>query len=390
MTNFLISKVVGENPNFEDNKIREKIGYLGGIVGIIVNILLFLVKLSIGILVSSIAVMADAFNNLSDAASSLITILGFKLANRPPDREHPYGHGRIEYISALIVAFMVMLVGVQFIKSSIERILDPKSVVFQLVPFLILLLSIAFKIYLSIFSKKLGDLIDSTSLKATAADALGDVFTTIVVLISLVSANFTSLPIDGYIGLLVAILIIFAGLSLIKETVSPLIGEAPDQELINNIKESVLAYKYITGVHDLVVHNYGPGRTMASIHAEFPSNIDVMEIHEVIDRAERELSDKLDLDLVIHMDPISMDTEEIIESRKEVESIIEDIPEIQSIHDFRIVGKDKNKNLIFDIVIDGNNIPLSEDKRIRDELIGKINEIRPDYNCIITVDREYI
>lgn len=302
LTNLLLKFATKENTNLLDNEVRGRVGYLAGIVGIIVNLILFIIKLTIGIIVSSIAVLADAFNNLSDAASSIITIVGFKLSNLPPDKEHPYGHGRIEYLSALIVAFMVMLVGFQFIKTSINRIMNPQAVVFEWIPFIILLVSILFKVWLSIFNKKLGDKISSSTLKATATDALGDVFTTSVVAISLLAALFTDMPIDGYIGILVAIAILYAGFSLVRETINPLIGEAPDEELINLIKDGVLSYEYITGVHDLIVHNYGHGRTMASIHAEFPADIDVMTIHEIIDKAERELSEKFELHLVIHMD----------------------------------------------------------------------------------------
>lgn len=389
LTDFLLKFVTKGNTNFSDNKVRGRVGYLSGVVGIVVNLILFIIKLTIGIIVSSIAVLADAFNNLSDAASSIITIIGFKLSNLPPDKEHPYGHGRIEYLSALIVAFMVMLVGFQFIKTSINRIMHPKAIVFEWTPFIVLLVSIFFKIWLSIFNKKLGDKISSSTLKATSTDALGDVFTTSVVAASLLTSLFTDLPIDGYIGVFIAIAIIYSGFNLVKETISPLIGEAPDEELINSIKKGVLSYEYITGVHDLIVHNYGPGRTMASIHAEFPANINVMTIHEVIDKAERELSEKLELHLVIHMDPISMDTKEIVKTRNEVEEIIKDNPIIKSIHDFRIVG-DGNKNLIFDIVIDANK--LSKDiteESIKLNIINAIKKNNPQYNCIITIDREY-
>ena len=390
LTDFLLKLTTNKNTNFSDNKIRGKVGYLAGIVGIVVNSILFIIKLIIGISISSIAVLADAFNNLSDAASSVITIIGFKLSNLPPDKEHPYGHGRIEYLSALIVAFMVMLVGFQFIKTSINRIIHPKVVVFELIPFVILLISIFFKIWLSIFNKKLGDKISSSTLKATSADALGDVFTTSVVVVSLLASLFTNVPIDGYIGDLIALAILYAGFNLVKETISPLIGEAPSEELINSIKNGVLSYEYITGVHDLIVHNYGPGRTMASIHAEFPANINVMDIHEVIDKAERELSEKLELHLVIHMDPISIDTKEIIKTRNEVEEIIKDNPIIKSIHDFRIVGEGNKKNLIFDIVIDASK--LSKDiteKSIKFDVLNAIKKNSPQYNCIITIDKEY-
>jgi cation diffusion facilitator family transporter len=378
------------NTDFSDNKVRGKVGYLAGIVGIVVNMFLFILKLTIGIVVSSIAVMADAFNNLSDAASSIITIVGFKLSNLPPDKEHPYGHGRIEYLSALIVAFMVMIVGFQFIKTSIDRIINPKPVVFEWAPFVLLLVSISFKIWLSFFNKKLGDKISSSALKATATDALGDVFTTSVVVISLFASRLTSIPIDGYIGALVAVAIIYAGFSLVKETISPLIGEAPDEGLKKSIKDGVLSYEHITGVHDLIIHNYGPGRSMASIHAEFPADINVMDIHEVIDRAERELSEKFELHLVIHMDPVSVETEEIIEAKNEVNKIIKDKPSIKSIHDFRIVGKGEKKNLIFDIVVDSSKLDKNTtEEDLKHDICDTIKKDNPQYNCIITIDNDY-
>ena len=390
LIDYLLKLATKGNTDFLDNNVRGRVGYLAGIVGIVVNMFLFILKLTIGIVVSSIAVMADAFNNLSDAASSIITIVGFKLSNLPPDKEHPYGHGRIEYLSALIVAFMVMIVGFQFIKTSIDRIINPKPVVFEWIPFVLLLVSISFKVWLSFFNKKLGNKISSSALKATATDALGDVFTTSVVVISLFASRLTNIPIDGYIGALVAIAIIYAGFSLVKETISPLIGEAPDEELKKSIKDGVLSYEYITGVHDLIVHNYGPGRSMASIHAEFPADINVMDIHEVIDRAERELSEKFELHLVIHMDPVSVETEEIIETRNEVNKIIKDNPSIKSIHDFRIVGKGEKKNLIFDIVVDCSKLGKNTtEEDLKHDICDAIKENNPQYNCIITVDKDY-
>ncbi|MFU0799521.1 MAG: cation diffusion facilitator family transporter [Xylanivirga thermophila] len=390
LVDYILKLSTKNNSDFSDRETRGKVGYMAGLVGIIINLILFIVKLAVGIIVSSIAVLADAFNNLSDAASSIITIVGFKLSNRPPDKEHPYGHGRIEYLSALIVAFMVMLVGFQFIKTSFERIKNPKPVAFEWLPFVLLLVSIFLKIWLSLFNKKLGNIISSSALKATAIDALGDVFTTSVVAISLFVSTFTDFPIDGYIGGFVAIFIIYAGFNLVKETISPLIGEAPDEELIKSIKEGVLSYEYITGVHDLIVHNYGPGRTMASIHAEFPANIDVVEIHEIIDKAERELSENLGLHLVIHMDPVSIETKEIIETKNEIEKIIKDNELINSIHDFRIVGKGDKKNLIFDIVVDAYklNTPAMEEQ-LKTDICQAVKKVNPHYNCIITIDKEF-
>ncbi|AYE34035.1 cation diffusion facilitator family transporter [Clostridium septicum] len=391
ISNFLVKTFVKDNENTRNPKVRNSYGTLGGVIGIIINSLLFLIKFSIGTLVGSIAVSADAFNNLSDAASSIITIIGFKMANKPADAEHPFGHGRIEYLSALIVAFMVMLVGIQFIKSSIERILNPQPIVFESIPFILLIVSIGFKIWLSTFNKFLGNKINSSALKAAATDALGDVFTSSTVAISFLIAKFTSFPIDGYIGILVALAILYAGFSLVKETLNPLLGEAPDPELVNSICEMVLSYENITGVHDLIVHNYGPGRVIASIHAEIPSDVDIMEIHNVIDKAEREVSKELDLHLVIHMDPICVITDEVQEAWDYVAKTLRKYPEIKSMHDFRVVGEGNIKNLIFDIVLSPSDKTSQTKIDIMVEEIKKsIKEEHPQYNCVITTDYDFV
>lgn len=335
ISNFLIKKFIKEPENISDVKVRESYANLAGIIGIITNSLLFLIKLSVGLLSNSVSILADAFNNLSDAASSIITIIGFKMANKPADAEHPFGHGRIEYITAMVVSFMVMLVGLQFVKTSFQKIITPTPVSFETIPFLLLLISIGFKLWLSRFNKSIGNKINSSTLKATATDAMGDVFTSSTVVISFLIAKFTTLPIDGYIGIIVALAIVYSGYSLIKETLSPLLGEPPDPALVNDIINMVMSYDNITGIHDLVVHNYGPGRIMASIHAEIPSNIDIMKIHDIIDTAEREISKKLNIYLVIHMDPICIDTDEIIEARNMVISILNKYDAVKSFHDFR-------------------------------------------------------
>ena len=386
----MINRFIKNSSNVKDDKVRNSYGMFGGIVGILINVLLFIIKLSVGLLVSSIAIMADAFNNLSDAASSLITILGFKLSSKPADREHPFGHGRIEYLSALIVAFMVMLVGVQFIKSSFERIINPTPVTFELVPFILLFVSIFLKIWLSRFNKYVGEKINSAALKASSVDALGDVFTSTCVAISFLAANFTTFPVDGYIGMIVALFIVYSGFSLVKDTISPLLGEAPDPELVNSIKEMVASYDNILGTHDLIIHNYGPGKCMASIHAEIPSDICVVAIHEIIDKAEREISTALKIYLVIHIDPICIIEGEVKEAYEEILSLISQHDYIESIHDFRVVGEGDVKNLIFDIVVD----PLKQSPMTDCELIDKFCEIvqksHPHYNCIITIDKNFI
>lgn len=391
ISQLLVKTFVKDSENIQSEVVRNKYGYLAGMVGIFANLILFIVKFSVGLITSSIAVTADAFNNFSDMASSIVTIVGFKMASKPADKEHPFGHGRIEYISALIVAFMVMLVGVQFIQSSIKRILNPVSITFELVPFILLLVSIFIKFWLSRFNKYVGNKIDSSALKAASVDALGDVFTSSCVVVSFLATKFTTLPIDGYIGILVSLAILYAGFTLVKETISPLLGEAPDEELVKAINQSVLSYNHVTGVHDLIIHNYGVGKCMASIHAEIPANIDVMTIHDIIDEAEREISKKLNIYLVIHMDPICVESDEIIEARDEVENILEDYPFVKSMHDFRIVGDHEKKNLIFDIVVnpgDINNGITEED--LKEEITNKIKKAHPQYNCIITVDREYV
>lgn len=386
-SNFLVKRFVKDSENVSDIKVRGAYANLAGVVGIITNLILFIIKLSVGLLSNSVSILADAFNNLSDAASSIITIVGFKMANKPADAEHPFGHGRIEYITAMIVSFMVMLVGLQFVKTSFQKIINPTPVTFELLPFILLLVSIVFKFWLSKFNKYIGNKINSSTLKATATDAMGDVFTSTTVVISFLISKFTTLPIDGYIGIIVALAIVYSGFSLIKETLNPLLGEPPDPVLVSNITDMVMSYENITGIHDLIVHNYGPGRIMASIHAEIPSNIDIMEIHHIIDTAEREISKKLNIYLVIHMDPICVDTDEIIEARNMVQDVLSKYEEIKSFHDFRIVGDHDKKNLIFDIEVSPTCLSNeSNSAKLLSNIKNDIKEKSPEYKCVITVD----
>lgn len=389
---FLVNTFIKNNEDISNEKVRGKYIFLGGLVGILSNFLLFVIKLSVGLITSSIAIMADAFNNLSDAGSSIITIVGFKLSDKPADAEHPFGHGRIEYISALIVSFMVMLVGFQFVKSSLERIFNPVDIKFEAIPFILLLISIFIKLWLSHFNKFVGNKIDSSALKAASVDALGDVFTSSCVAISYLASKFTSFPIDGYLGTLVALFILYSGFSLTKETLNPLLGEAPDPELVQKIQDMVLSYDNITGVHDLIIHNYGPCRCMASIHAEVPCDISIMAIHEIIDKAEREISEKLKIYLVIHMDPIAMEDEEVKKDFNMVCDIIEKDERIKSIHDFRVVGEGEVKNLLFDVVIDSEKMfkTMTKHETLINDINKAVKEIHPKYNCIITVDNDYL
>lgn len=390
LSNILIKTFIKDSANLKSEKVRTSYGLMAGIVGIIVNLLLFAMKIIVGLLTKSIAVTADAFNNFTDSASSLVTIIGFKLSNAPADEEHPFGHGRFEYISALIVAFMVMFVGLQFVKSSFDRIMNPEPVLFETVPFILMLVSIVTKIWISRFNGLIGKRINSSALKASSFDALGDVITSSVVAFSLLLSLWTSFPIDGYIGIAVALLILYNGFKLVKETLNPLLGEAPDAELVKEIKEGVLSYQYISGVHDLIIHNYGPGRCIASIHAEVPANISIVKIHDVIDDAERELSQKLNIVLVIHMDPINVDNDEINETKRQIEEVLSKFPTVKSLHDFRIVGEGEHKNIIFDIVVStSGKLTSSVETKLKEDINIEVQKLYSHYNCLITVDRDF-
>lgn len=389
LSKFLVSKFIKNHDDTQNIKVRNSYGFLGGIIGIFINAILFSVKLSVGLITSSISITADAFNNLSDAASSIITILGFKLSSMPADKEHPFGHGRIEYISALIVAFMVMLVGVQFVKSSFQKIINPELVVFELIPFILLLISILLKVWLSRFNKYIGNIINSSALKAASVDALGDVFTSSCVAISFLAAKFISFPIDGYMGMGVALFILYSGFNLVKETLNPLLGEAPDPELVESINSKVISYDNILGTHDLIIHNYGPGRCMCSIHAEIPSDISLVKIHEIIDKAEREISSELNIYLVIHIDPICIIEGEIKEIYDYITEFINKFDFIESIHDFRVIGEGEYKNIIFDMVIDTSKKMTLTDDTLKLKIAEYVQKVHPDYRTLITIDKHY-
>lgn len=388
MTNFLI-RLVTKNES-SDEKRRLKIAYMASIVGIITNIILSIIKLIIGFMISSIGVIADGFNNVTDTLSSIITLVGFKLSSMPPDKEHPYGHGRIEYISGLMVAFLVMIVGFQFTTSSFKEIINPTPVEFELVSFIIITLSILSKIWLSFFNKTIAKKINSKSLKAVSVDALGDVLTTSVVAVSLIIGRFTTLPIDGFIGIVVSFLIIYNGYNLVKETINPLIGEAPSKELIEGIQSDVLSYKYITGVHDLLIHSYGVNKTIAVIDAEFPASLDIVKVYDEIRIAERELGEKYELTLVIHMDPLVEESEKRYNIRKEIKDILKENPLYKSMHDFHISQSSGVEIIEFDMVIYGEKLKkqdIVED--IKENTQKKLKERYQDKNFNITLDIDY-
>jgi len=388
LTNLLIKTFIKDYENTKDSRVRQRYGYLGSFVGIASNVVLFMVKIVIGLMLNSIAVIADAFNNLSDVASSVVTLVGFNMTNKPADKEHPFGHGRIEYISALIVSFMILMVGVEFIKSSFDRIRNPEPVSFDLISIGILTLSIAVKLWLSKFNKRIGSAIGSKAMEASSFDSLSDVITTSVVIVSIILSKWISLPIDGYIGILVAIFILYAGFNIAKDTLNPILGEAPDPELVEGIQDMVLSYEGITGAHDLIIHNYGPGRCIASIHAEVPDHVSIVKTHDIIDRAEKEISQELGVYMLIHMDPVNTNCEITHKIQQQVIEVINDFDDEISIHDFRVVNGETHKNLVFDIVIP---IGYSEAKEAEtvEGIKEKIHKRYPEYDAIITVDKEY-
>ena len=388
MTEFLVNKFIKDSANIESTEVRTRYGMLASVVGIFCNVLLFSVKLAIGLILSSLAVTADAFNNLSDAASSIISFVGVKMAGKPADAEHPFGHGRIEYIAALIVSFLVIEVGFTFFKSSISKIMHPEEITFDPVPFIILILSILVKLWMAFFNNKLGKRIDSKVMLATAADSLGDVITTSATVISIVICHFTSINVDAIAGLIVSGIVICSGVSIAKDTLEPLIGQRVPSELYQKITDMVESYEGIVGAHDLIVHNYGPNRSMATIHAEVPNDVSIEASHEIIDRIERDAKKELNILLVIHMDPVEMRDEEVLELRDKTSHIVHALDPELHFHDFRVLKENEQKNLIFDLVVP-DSYTEKDANRVMHQLIALLHEMEKNVDCIITLDRSF-
>ena len=388
MTDFLVNRFVKNSADIESTEVRTRYGMLASVVGIFCNVLLFSVKLAIGLILSSLAVTADAFNNLSDAASSIISFVGVKMAGKPADAEHPFGHGRIEYIAALIVSFLVIEVGFTFFKSSISKIMHPEEITFDPVPFIILILSILVKLWMAFFNNKLGKRIDSKVMLATAADSLGDVITTSATVISIVICHFTSINVDAIAGLIVSGIVIWSGVSIAKDTLEPLIGQRVPSELYQKITDMVESYEGIVGAHDLIVHNYGPNRSMATIHAEVPNDVSIEASHEIIDRIERDAKKELNILLVIHMDPVEMRDEEVLELRDKTSHIVHALDPELHFHDFRVLKENEQKNLIFDLVVP-DSYTEKDANRVMHQLIALLHEMEKNVDCIITLDRSF-
>jgi cation diffusion facilitator family transporter len=389
MTELLVRRFVKNKDNIQEQAVRTSYGILASIVGIICNVILFAVKLIVGIIINSVSVMADAFNNLSDAASSVISLIGVKLAGRPADKEHPFGHGRLEYIAALAVSFLILQVGLTLFKNSFSKIRNPEEVVINPVLIGVLVISIFIKVWLLFFNRKLGNRIKSTVMLATAADSMGDVLVTSATVISALIAGLTGWQIDGYMGVVVSIFVMLSGIGIAKDTLEPLLGQAVDREAYKKITDFVESYPGIVGTHDLIIHNYGPSHRMATIHAEVPNDIDFEEAHETIDRIERDIQEKMDIFLVIHMDPVEMNDLMVIEKRDLLTSIIKGLDENVSIHDFRVVNGEYQINLIFDLVI-----PFSytrdEEKRLQTQVMEELRKYDSKINCVITLENSYI
>ena len=371
----------------ESPSVRQSYGVLCGSVGIGFNILLFIGKFLAGLISNSIAITADAFNNLSDAGSSLITLIGFKMAGQKPDTEHPFGHGRIEYLTGLLVSLLILLMGVELIKSSVSKILHPEATECTPVVAGILIVSILVKLYMYLYNRSTGRKIDSAAMMATAADSLSDMLSTSLVLIATLIGKFTGLQIDGWCGLLVGIFILYAGFSAAKDTISPLLGQPPQKEFVEKIESIVQSYPQVLGIHDLIVHDYGPGRVMISLHAEVPASGDMLHLHDTIDNIERQLHRELHCDAVIHMDPVMNDDEETQELKKQVTCCLHELDKSLNLHDFRIVKGPTHTNIIFDILVPFKfQLSDAEISRFMEE---KIHSISASYYAVINIDKDY-
>lgn len=389
MTEFLVKHFVKDYENVEKVSVRTAYGVLASMVGIFCNVFLFGVKFAVGLVVRSVSVTADAFNNLSDAGSSIISFVGVKMAEKPADEDHPFGHGRMEYIAALIVSFLVLEVGFTFLKDSIGKVRSPEMLNFQLISVIILILSMGVKLWLGMFNRKLGEKIDSKVMMAVFTDSMGDVLTTAATIFSLVFFYVTGMNIDGIIGIGVALVVMWAGVGIAKDTLEPLIGEAVDPEVHSKIKRFVEAYDGIVGSHDLIVHNYGPNRSMASIHAEVPNHVNIEDSHEIIDKIERDAMEKLGIFLVVHMDPIETENEEVLRIRAQAYDAIREVDANSSIHDFRVVIGKNQINLIFDLVIP-RDYDKEKQKDVQRELCKKLKACDSRYEFVITAEHSFL
>ncbi len=384
----LLAKIfIKDSKNTESPEVRNKYGILCGGLGIALNVLLFALKLFVGTLTGSVAVTADAVNNISDAGSSAVTMIGFRLAGKKPDPEHPFGHGRIEYISGLIVAMLIFMMGFELISSSISAIMSPEATKIDLVTVGILVFSVLIKLYMYLYNRVVGKKIDSAAMTATAADSIGDAIATSAVLISLIVSHYTGLLIDGYVGILVALFILIAGFRAAKETIEPLLGARPEKELIEELESLVLSNEPITGVHDLILHDYGPGRRFLSLHAEVPMEEDILHVHDVIDNIEIEIFERFGIETVIHTDPIDTRNPKLNRIKEIVKELLDKTDEGLKAHDFRIVPGETHTNVVFDVVLPADS-KLDPDA-LKLAIATAVASTDSTLRCVIKIDRDY-
>lgn len=388
MIKLLIRLFIKDNENTKNNIVREKYAYLSGILGIICNFVLFFVKVAVGFIIGSIAIISDSFNNFSDMGTSVITIIGTKLSNAHADSEHPFGHGRAEYVSSLIVSFIIILVGFELFKTSFGKILNPEIVTISLPLTFILLVSVLIKVWMFQYNKYIGKKINSGVILAVASDSINDVFSTLAVIIATFLGSFFKISLDGYAGAAVSLFIMFSGYKLSKKTIDTLLGTSPDPEMVKNIEKIIMENEGILGIHDLIVHDYGPGRIMASLHAEVPEDCDIVKIHELIDHIENYIEKNLGIHIVIHMDPVATSSEKINELKSFIESTLYEVDKELSFHDFRITDGENNINMIFDLCV-----PISykeyQRKNIVDVITKKVKERDDKYNLVIKIDNKF-
>ena len=388
MTGLLIKMFVKDKDNVENQQVRGKYAMLSSITGIIVNILLSIFKLIIGIFANSMSIISDALNNVSDAGSSIITMIGFKMSQKKVDKDHPWGHGRMEYVTAFFVDILIILVGFELLQSSIDKIIAPEMPTISKITIILLVVAILAKLWLFIFYRKIAKKIDSAAIKGTAYDSISDSISTAAVLVSALVAKFAGITIDGYVSLLVSLFILITGIKAIKETIDLLLGQKPDPEFVKSIEEFAIKYEGIEGIHDIMVHDYGPGRKIVSFHAEVPANSDICRAHDIIDQMEQDILDEFGCITTIHMDPIVVDNEEINLMKEVTTNIVKKINENYSIHDFRMTDGGERVNLIFDLVVP------TDEKVDKEELIGKIQrkikEENEKYYAVIKVEHSYV
>lgn len=388
MITLLAKQFIPDYENIKSPAVRHSYGMLCGIVGIALNILLFIGKFLAGTFSHSIAITADALNNLSDAGSSFITLAGFKLASQKPDPDHPYGHGRMEYLSGLFVSLLILLMAVELLRTSFDKILHPQSTEISPVIIGILIVSILTKLYMSFYNQKIGKKIDSAALLATATDSRGDTLSTLLVLISSLISLFADVQIDGYCGLIVGFFILYSGFSAAKETIDPLLGKAPDKEYVAKIERIVLSHDLILGIHDMMIHDYGPGRVVVSLHAEVPADGDLLEMHDLIDHIEHDLSETCHCEAVIHMDPVAVNDPVVDALKKMTASIIKGIDTNLNFHDFRVVKGPTHTNLIFDVLVPYRF--AMKDNDLVEKIIEEVKKQDPSYCVVIKIDHTYI